>query len=245
MLMLSKLKWGWGRTRFRRHMMSGDVGVLEEMECMIVTLFGCDMCSRSRSSRRSIRSVSLCGITWKGVDILSGIFYLPDRIVLPSLLNSESGIIWCAWSCLGTVSHWMEPFPGCIWPSRYLQTRCGVVQDEWLKRLNPTALGLKQNRRRWVCSIQNWNALYIVSPVGCCVAASAKLVELKKVVGEGIRRMMRVPTVALQMVQSNSAPDPHRYMQPVAVLKYKKHETSICSFPWVDGWEGGPYVLSR
>ena len=39
-------------------------------------------------------------------------------------------------SCSGTVSHCMEPNPGCVWQSRYLQTRCGVVQDEWLKRLS-------------------------------------------------------------------------------------------------------------
>ena len=49
-------------------------------------------------------------------------------------------------------------------------------------------------------------------------------------VAEGIRRMIRLPTVALKRVKSNGAPVPCCYVDPVTVLKYKKHETSICSF---------------
>ena len=70
--------------------------------------------------------------------------------------------------------------------------------------------------------------VYIVIPCG--------VVELKKVVEEGLRRMIYLRTVALKMVKSSGAPDPCRYMHPVAELKYEKHETSICSFNNGMGW---------
>ena len=50
--------------------------------------------------------------------------------------------------------------------------------------------------------------VYIVIPSRCCIADSAKLVELKKVLEEGLRRMIYLRTVALKMVKSNGAPDP-------------------------------------
>ena len=42
--------------------------------------------------------------------------------------------------------------------------------------------------------------------------------------------MIRLLTVALKRVKSNGSPVTWRYVDPVTVLKYKKHETSICSF---------------